>query len=225
MRLLIIGGDSAIGKIVASQLVAEGHQVVTTTRRNSDQDQLFFDAESNDPFNHNEASLDGLVYLPGTINLKPFSRLSMDDFLNDFQVNLLGAVNVIQQVLPALKKQPKASIVLFSTVAVSKGLPYHTSTAAAKGAVEGFARALAAELAPKIRVNVIAPSLTDTPLAAKLLANEQRRTASAERHPLHRIGEPQDVATMVSFLLTEKSDWITGQVFAVDGGMSSISTG
>ena len=114
---------------------------------------------------------------------------------------------------------------MFSTGAVHKGLPYHTSISAAKGAVEGFARSLASELAPKIRVNVIAPSLTDTPLAAKLLANDQRRNSGAERHPLKRIGQPQDIATLASFLLTEKSDWITGQVFAVDGGLSSISTG
>ena len=225
MRYLIVGGDSAIGQAVGAQLKAEGHQVLFTTRREPGVDTVFFDALSSDPIALEEIPLDGLVYTPGTINLKPFARLSIDDFLHDFQINLLGAVKVIQQLLPTLKKQQNASIVLFSTVAVSKGLPYHTSIAAAKGALEGFARSLAAELAPKIRVNAVAPSLTDTPLAAKLLSNDQRRTTAAERHPLKRIGKPQDIAALTSFLLTEKSDWITGQVFAVDGGMSNIANG
>ena len=189
----------------------------------SGENEMFFDALATDSFIFNGASLAGVVYMPGTINLKPFTRLSLEDFLMDFQINFMGAVKVLKQVLPVLKKQTQASIVLFSSVAVSQGLPFHTSIAAAKGAVEGFARALAAELAPKIRVNVIAPSLTDTPLVAKLLANHQRRVAAAERHPLKRIGTPQDVAALASFLLTEKSEWITGQVFAADGGMSSIS--
>ena len=225
MKYLIVGANSAIGQVVSDQLAEQGHQVLTTTRSTPQPGQIFFDASTTDSFEFEETSLDGLVYMPGTINLKPFARLSIEDFLTDFQINLVGAVKVIQKALPALKKQPKASIVLYSTVAVFKGLPYHTSIAAAKGAVEGFARSLASELAPKIRVNVVAPSLTDTPLAAKLLSNDQRRAASAERHPLKRIGEPHDIAAMTTFLLTEKSDWITGQVFGVDGGMSSISTG
>jgi NAD(P)-dependent dehydrogenase (short-subunit alcohol dehydrogenase family) len=225
LNYLIVGGDSLIGKSIGQQLESEGHQVVYTTRRETSPTKLYFDAQKAGSFQYQGPELAGLVYMPGTINLKPFTRLTEEDFLEDYRINLLGAVKLIQQVLPVLKKQEKASILMFSTVAVQRGLPYHTSISAAKGAVEGFARSLASELAPKIRVNVMAPSLTDTPLAAKLLANDQRRNSGAERHPLKRIGRPQDIATLASFLLTEKSDWITGQVFAVDGGLSSISTG
>ena len=225
MNYLVVGGDSLVGKSIGQQLETEGHQVLYTTRRDTSPPKLYFDAQQPGSFQYQGPELAGLVYMHGTINLKPFTILTEEDFLEDYRINLLGAVKLIQQVLPVLKKQEKASILMFSTVAVQKGLPYHTSISAAKGAVEGFARSLASELAPKIRVNVIAPSLTDTPLAAKLLANDQRRNSGAERHPLKRIGQPQDIATLASFLLTEKSDWITGQVFAVDGGLSSISTG
>jgi NAD(P)-dependent dehydrogenase (short-subunit alcohol dehydrogenase family) len=168
--------------------------------------------------------LDGLVYLPGSITLKPFNRLSAEDFLNDFQVNCLGAVAAIQSALPALKAAPSASIVLFSTIAVAQGLSFHASIAAAKGAVEGLARSLAAELAPKIRVNGIAPSLTDTPLAGTLLNTDAKKEASAKRHPLQLVGEPDDVAQMVSFLLSDASKFLTGQILRPDGGLSSVRT-
>ena len=155
--------------------------------------------------------------------MKPFARLSEEDYLNDFSINLMGAVRSIKACLPSLRKNPQgASIVLFSTVAVKTGMAFHTSIASAKGAVEGFARALAAELAPKVRVNVIAPSLTDTPLAAPLLASEARQKAAAQQHPMKRIGAPKDIASMVRFLLQAESSWITGQIIAVDGGMGAL---
>lgn len=168
--------------------------------------------------------LDGLVYFPGTITLKPFHRLTAEDFLRDFQINCLGAAAAIQAALPSLKAAPAASIILFSTVAVAQGMPFHASVSAAKGAVEGMALALAAEFAPKIRVNVIAPSLTDTPLAGTLLGTEAKREVSAKRHPLQQVGDPEDVAKMVAFLLSDASKFMTGQVLRPDGGLSSIRT-
>ncbi|AQX12711.1 oxidoreductase [Elizabethkingia meningoseptica] len=167
--------------------------------------------------------VDGLVYTPGSINLKAFHKLSTDDFRNDFEINVLGSVRVIQKLLPNLKKSQSASIVLFSSVAVGLGMPFHTSVAVSKSAVEGLTRSLAAEFSTsKIRVNAIAPSLTDTNLASQLLSSPEKREASAKRHPLQRIGAPGDIAELTAFLISEKSSWITGQVFAVDGGISSL---
>lgn len=165
----------------------------------------------------------GVVFCPGSINLKPFHRLSEEDFLADFHQNFLGAVKIIQKCLPALKRSGSASIVLFSTVAAKVGMPFHTSIAASKGAIESFARSLAAELASaKIRVNVIAPSLSDTGLAAQLLSTDEKRLASAKRHPLQRIGSADDSAQIVEFLISDKSSWITAQVIGVDGGLGTI---
>lgn len=168
------------------------------------------------------ASLDGLVYLPGTINLKPFRALKPTDFLHDFEVNVIGAIKVLQAALKALKAGENSSVVLFSTVAVAQGMPFHSSIATSKGAIEGLMRALAAELAPSIRVNAIAPSLTATPLASKLLSSPEKMDASAKRHPLQRLGKPEDIAAMAAFLLGKQSSWITGQVFGVDGGLSQL---
>ena len=167
-------------------------------------------------------SLDGLVYCPGAINLKPFSRLSETDFINDYKLQVTGAVKVIQQCLPALKKNEQSSIVLFSTVAVQTGFNFHSLVSSSKGAVEGLTRALAAELAPKLRVNCIAPSITNTPLAQNLLNTPEKIEANAQRHPLKKIGSAGDIASAVAFLLSAKSSWMTGQVIHIDGGMSAI---
>lgn len=165
----------------------------------------------------------GVVYCPGSINLRPFNRLTAQDFLNDFQQNVLGAIAVIQYLLPRLKKADGASIVLFSSVAVKIGMPFHASIAAAKGAIEGLAKSLAAELATsKIRVNVIAPSLTDTPLANALLNSDEKREAAAKRHPLNSIGSADEIGQLVAFLMREDSRWITGQIIGVDGGIGSL---
>jgi NAD(P)-dependent dehydrogenase (short-subunit alcohol dehydrogenase family) len=170
-------------------------------------------------------ALAGLVYAVGTINLKPVARLSEADFLKDFSINALGAAKAIQAALPALKQADgTAGIVLFSTVAVAQGFAAHASVAMAKGAVEGLTLALAAELAPKIRVNCIAPSLTRTPLAKSLTGNEAMAKAIAELHPLQRLGEPEDIAPLAALLASAEASWITGQIIGVDGGRSSLRT-
>lgn len=169
--------------------------------------------------------LHGVVYCVGSINLKPFHRLTKDDFINDYRLNVIGAVEVIQQTLKALKASQEASIVLFSTVAAKTGMGFHASIAAAKSGVEGLAFSLAAELAPNhIRVNVIAPSLTDTPLAGALLSTPEKREASGKRHPLGKFGSADDIAAAARFLLSDESSWITGQVIGIDGGLSRLRT-
>jgi NAD(P)-dependent dehydrogenase (short-subunit alcohol dehydrogenase family) len=163
-----------------------------------------------------------LVYCPGTINLKPFRSLKREDILHDFEVNALGAWKVIKAAYKYLRKADSASIVLFSTVAVQTGMPFHSSVAMAKGAVEGLSRSLAAELAPRVRVNTIAPSLTDTPLASNLLSNEEKQEASKKRHPLNRYGTAEELAAAASFLISDDASWMTGQVIGLDGGMSGV---
>lgn len=226
-NILLIGGSYGIGLAIAKELQYE-NKVFVASRTNENIADLHvthlpFDATT-DTLDTNllPEVIDGLVYCPGSINLRPFKGLKPESFESDLQINFISLVKVIQSVLPNLVASEQSSIVVFSSVAASMGMPFHTSVAAAKGAIEGFAKALAAEYAPKIRVNVIAPSLTDTPLADKFLNNETKQEKSAERHPLKRFGKPEDIASMASFLLSEKSSWISGQIFHVDGGMSTL---
>jgi len=223
---LIVGGSSGIGKTIVENIKGKGKVYATYHKHEvasrDDINYLPYDSTGDHPLDLDVDHLDGLVYCPGTINLKPFHRLTSKDFIQDFEINLLGAVKVIQQFLPQLKKSENASVVLFSTVAVQQGMSFHSSVAASKGAIEGLTRSLAAELAPKIRVNAIAPSIVNTPLAERLLNTEEKINASGKRHPLQKIGKAEDIAAMTEFLLSDQTSWITGQIIKVDGGMSSI---
>jgi 3-oxoacyl-[acyl-carrier protein] reductase len=228
-KYLIIGGTSGIGLEITKLLVAKNNQVIVISRQKRNIEELnnviFYSADVTKPIEELpeiDDKLNGLVYCPGTINLKPFKNLKIDDFKYDFEINFLGAVKIINKYLNNLYQTDGASIVLFSTVAVQTGMPYHSSIASAKGAVEGLTRSLAAEFAPKIRVNCIAPSLTNTPLAEKFLNSESKLQSSIDRHPLKRIGNPTEIAELVYFLLSDSSSFITGQIIKVDGGISSI---
>ncbi len=227
-HIAIIGGTSGIGRATIAQLQAEGHFVHAACRTPEKLADLGivaqpFDAAAPGPLTWPE-HLDGFVYFPGSISLKPFHRLTAEDFQRDLQVNLFGAIAALQSALPALKASGSASVVLFSTVAVAQGMPMHASISAAKGAVEGLARSLAAEWAPAIRVNVIAPSLTDTPLAGALLNSDLKKEAAAKRHPLQQVGRSEDMASLVTHLLSGHARFMTGQVLHVDGGLSSVRT-
>ena len=225
-QILIVGGGSGIGRATKEFLEGRGAKLTVATRSAEKCDFAAqpFDATDPDTALNLPERLDAVIYFPGTIYLKPFNRLGVDDFTNDFQINLLGAVRVIQLALPALKRSASdnASITLFSSVAATTGMPFHASIASSKAAVEGLTRSLAAEFAPRIRVNAIAPSLTDTPLASQIISSVEAREAAANRHPLKRIGAPEELAEVVAFLASDASRFITGQIFGVDGGLSSI---
>jgi len=227
-EILLVGGNSGVGLEIARLLASDSCRVHAAVRSEGVLGSLdhvvcqAYDVTRKDAVLELPERLDGFVYCPGTIRLKPFSRLSDDDFQSELEVNFLGAVRALRLAHAALRRSEAASVVLFSTVAVQTGLPYHAGIAGAKGAVEGLARSLAAEFAPKIRVNCLALSLTDTPLAAGLLGSEEKRQASSERHPLKRIGDPAEVAKAAAFLLGPDSGFITGQVIQIDGGLSSL---
>lgn len=227
-HFVIAGTTSGIGLDLANRLLAAGYKVTGMARRESQISHPAYTHIQIDLVDQSaalpkiEGSVDGYAYALGSINLRPFKALSLNDFQNELNINLLGAVKTIQHLLPNLKQAGKASIVLFSTVAVQTGMSYHASIASAKGAVEGLTRSLAAEFAPAIRVNAIAPSLTNTPLAGKLLSSPEKVEASDKRHPLGRIGQPEDISATAEFLLSDASSWITGQILHVDGGMSAV---
>ncbi|MFN4763485.1 SDR family NAD(P)-dependent oxidoreductase [Gillisia sp. Q332] len=227
-NIILIGGSHGIGLETAKNL-AEDHNVFIASRTSEqladlNVTHLEFDV-TQDKIEDLDLpdTIDGLVYFPGSINLKPFKMLKPEAFQEDMNLNFMSLVKVVQGLLPKLKNSEQASLVFFSTVAVKVGMPFHTSVAAAKGAIEGFSKALAAEYAPSFRVNVIAPSLTNTPLAEKLLSNDDKKKKMDERHPLKRVGEAEDIANLVVFLLSEKSSWMTGQVLGMDGGLSTIN--
>ncbi len=225
-NILLIGGSHGIGFSIAKQL-HETHNVFIASRTNEDLgtlnvEHIPFDVKSDElDLNKLPNEIHGLVYCPGSINLKPFKMLSLDTFLEDMQLNFFSLVKVVKQVLPIIAED--ASMVFFSTVAVGTGMPFHTSVASAKGAIEGFGKSMAAEYAPKFRVNVVAPSLVDTPLAKRLLSNDRKRDLMNQRHPLKRVGHADDIANIAVFLLSDKSSWMTGQIVGVDGGMSTLN--
>ena len=222
---LLAGASSVIAIETAKKLQLVGYSVTGFSTK----EQLFsydyfhtIPAYTEDAFPKIDGPVNGLVYFPGTINLKPFHRISEADFLSDFQINCLGAVTFIKSYLPNLKLAPNASVVLISSVAAQTGMPFHASVSMAKSAIEGLTRSLAAELAPGIRVNCIAPSLTATPLSEKLINTAERLEALKNRNPLKKIGSPTELASVITFLLSPEASWITGQVIAVDGGMGAL---
>lgn len=234
--VVIYGGTGGIGEAVARQLTGMGTHVHLVARDETRLQALASDigasvtvGDVSDTALFARVSADagdtlgGLVYAVGTINLKPLARLTEGDFLHDYRVNVLGAALAVQAAAPALARGgPGAGVVLFSSVAAAQGFSFHASIGSAKGAVEALTRSLAAELSPKVRVNAVAPSLTRTPLAQKILAKEESAAAIAAMHPLPRLGEPEDIAAMTTFLLSPQASWMTGQVVRVDGGRSTL---
>jgi 3-oxoacyl-[acyl-carrier protein] reductase len=231
-NILIIGASSGIGLALAQNLMASGNNVYTASRHQSDAlaatgaSFIEYNVLKDDPtqiLSTLPDALNGLVYCPGSIQLKPFHRISPNDFLEEYRLNVLGAVTTLQAMLPRLKKGGQSSVVLFSTVAAKLGMPFHASIASAKAAVEGLVRSLAAEWAAQnIRVNAIAPSLTETPLAEKLLNTDAKRESADKRHPLLSIGQASDHAALAAFLLSDQARWMTGQIIGLDGGLGSL---
>ena len=227
---IVIGGTSGIGKALTQKLTEQGNQVQVYARHIPATEEQINGAT----YHHADFSvalpfplvpavpIAGLAYCPGSIQLKPFRSLQENDFLADININLMGAIRAIKNFLPSLRQNGKSSILLFSTVAVQTGMMYHTSVAAAKGAVEGFTRSLAAELTPDITVNAIAPSLTATNLSAGIINTESKLNAAINRHPLARIGNASEIAAMAALLLNPEGSWITGQVITIDGGLSVL---
>ena len=227
IRDSIIGASSDIGLEICKLANADGHNIYATSRDdvNANNFDNFIQLDPNkslDVLDDLPEDIDGLVYCPGTINLRSLQRLTLEDIKNEMEVNFYGAFNIIKKVLPNLKKNDGASVVLFSTVAVKTGMPMHSSIAAAKGALEGLAKSLAAELAPRVAINCVAPSIVDTKLAANILSTDERKQASADRHPLKTIGSINSIANSAYFLLQAKENWISGQIFRPDGGLSAL---
>mgnify|MGYP000627738537 FL=1 len=224
---LVIGGSSGIGKEI-SELLSNENIVFSTSRNEIN--------ESNENIRHIKYDvledeldpellpdqIDGFVYCPGTINLRPFRSLKLETFRSDLELNLIGAIKTLQIILTRLQQSPSSSIIFYSTVAVKTGMPFHSSVSSSKSALEGLTKSLAAEFAPKIRVNCIAPSIVNTPLANKFLNTEDKIEKAAARHPLNKIGTAKEIAQLTQYLLDDKSKWITGQIINIDGGISSL---
>lgn len=223
-KILVVGGSKGIGHAIVQQLVKDNtvYNFSRTEPSVTHNNLKHFSGNILTDDLPNIEALDSIIYCPGSINLKPISRLSLNNFREDFEINVIGAVKTIQHYLPLLKKGMKPSIVLFSTVASTLGMPYHASVAASKSGVEGLMKSLGAELAPTIRVNAIAPTVTDTDLASKLLRNEKMIENITERHPLKKFLNPEEVANMAVFLISDKASAISGQVLKMDCGIVSF---
>jgi NAD(P)-dependent dehydrogenase (short-subunit alcohol dehydrogenase family) len=225
-NFLVVGSNSAIGQKIIDGLLYEGNAVYSLTRSedsrsDANHHQRVLDIMQDElPDDFLPESIDGFIYMPGTINLRPFKNLKLKDFQNDFDINVVGAIKTLQWALKNLTDG--SSVLFFSSVAVQTGMAFHSAVGISKGAIEGLTRSLAAELTPKVRVNCIAPSLTNTPMASRLLRTDKSVEAMKERHPLKEIGQPEDIANLALFLLSDKARWMTGQVIGMDGGMSAV---
>ena len=223
--IIIVGGSRGIGRATLEALLPN-NKLINISRNSPDIDHVNLTHYNCDVISDELPNIefaDGLIYCPGSINLKPFKRLSLEDFRSDFEINVIGAIKSIQAYSPALiKSESGSSIVLFSTVATAMGMPFHASVSTAKSAVEGLMKSVAADLAPKVRVNAIAPTITQTDLAAKLLRNERMIENTIQRHPLKKFLEPSEVAAMVEYLISDVSKSISGQVFKLDCGIVSL---
>ncbi|TXC76190.1 SDR family NAD(P)-dependent oxidoreductase [Luteibaculum oceani] len=222
-KLLIVGASHGIGAAIFNE-IKEEYEVITISREEPEYlgDSTHHKLDIIKDELPEISKLDALIYCPGSINLKPIRSLDEADFKADFEINVLGAVKTIKHYFKALKKGENSSILLFSTVAVAQGMPFHASVAASKAAVEGLGRSLAAEFAPTIRVNTIAPTVTDTPLASSLLRNEEAYEKLGARHPMKRVIQSEEIAALAAFLISSKAKNITGQTLRVDGGLSTI---
>ena len=223
-KLVIIGASSGIGKSILEKFKTT-YEIIVIQRSASNVvhenvSEFLLDVVHDDL--PEIEKIDALIYCPGSINLKPFGRMQLDDFKNDYEINVLGSIKVLHKYLPVLKKSERPSALLFSTVAVKMGMPFHSSVASAKGAVEGLVKSLAAEYAPAIRINAIAPTLTNTNLASKILRNDKLKQVSADRHPLKRYLEPEEVADMAGFLISEKAAGLSGQIIEMDCGIVNL---
>ncbi|RZO97485.1 MAG: SDR family oxidoreductase [Flavobacteriales bacterium] len=223
-KIIIVGGSRGIGKQIINELV-DDNMIINLSRNKPELTHTNLTHHNIDILNSDLPDLEdvsSLIYCPGSINLKPISRISLDEFREDFEINVIGAIKAIQKYLPCLKKSNDASILLFSTVATKLGMPYHSSVAASKSAIDGLVKTLGAELAPKIRVNAIAPTITKTDLASKLLRNEKVIENMIERHPLKKILMPEEVSKMAKFLVSKDASSISGQIFNLDAGIVSF---
>ena len=223
-NILIVGGSKGIGEQVLNELITENN-VINLSRSVPSQSNPNLSNYNIDILRDelpDLEQLDAIVYCPGSINLKPITRLSLQDFRDDFEINVIGAIKTIQKYLPLLKQSINSSVVLFSTVATKLGMPYHASVSASKSAIDGLVKTLGAELAPRIRVNAVAPTITKTDLASKFLRNDKAIENMIERHPLKKILSPNEVAMMVKFLISDDSSSILGQTFNLDAGLVSF---
>ena len=229
-NIFIVGGSSGIGLSLIKQISSKNN-IYSASRNDNNLNDYNVKHIKYDSVNDLEIDtsilpekIDGFVYCPGSINLRPFNTLKIESFLEDYKINFLGAIKSLKIILPLMQKSDNSSIVFFSTVAVSTGMPFHSSISSSKGAIEGLTRSLAAEFAPKIRVNAVAPSILNTPMSEKFLNSDAKIENARNRHPLREIGSAEDIAEIVKFLLLDDSSWMTGQIIPFDGGISTLKT-
>lgn len=227
-NIFIVGGSSGIGLSLIKQISSKNN-IYSASRNDNNLNKYNVKHIKYDSVNDLEIDtsilpekIDGFVYCPGSINLRPFKTLKIESFLEDYKINFLGAIKSLKIILPLMQKSDNSSIVFFSTVAVSTGMPFHSSISSSKGAIEGLTRSLAAEFAPNIRVNSIAPSIVKTNLSEKFLNSDLKIEKASERHPLGRIGKVEEISKLAAYLLSDDSRWVTGQVINIDGGIGSI---